>query len=224
MRAVRGPTRAVVFDLDGTLLDSLGFVLRALEHALEPYGVRPTAEIFTRLGGPPQRFLPELIPDPQGADEVLARLAAYHHTHGHLLQPYLGAAELLHALHAADVRLGIWTGRDRSSAITLLRRLGLESLFGIVVCGDDLATHKPDPAGLRLILDRLAVTPESALYVGDADVDAEGGFAAGVDTLLIRHGSRTIPATVQTCCWHSVASASDAYATVTRRVLSDTQL
>lgn len=218
MKRSRGPTRAVVFDLDGTLLDSLGFVLRALEHALEPYGVRPTAEIFTRLGGPPQRFLPELIPDPRGADEVLARLARFHTTHGHLLEPYPGATSLLRELHAADVKLGIWTGRDRASAQVLLRRHGIEPLFGAVVCGDDLDSHKPDPAGLRLILQRLAVDPAETLFVGDADVDVEGGVAAGVDTLLIRHGQRAVTTEVETSCWQSVGSAVDAYATVARCV------
>lgn len=219
MKRARGPTRAVVFDLDGTLLDSLGFVLRALEHALEPYGVRPTADIFTRLGGPPQRFLPDLIPDPRGAEEVLARLAKYHHTHGHLLEPYQGATALLRELHAADVKLGVWTGRDRASAQVLLRQHGIEPLLGAVVCGDDLESHKPDPAGLQLILQRLAVASSETLFVGDADVDVEGGVAAGVDTLLIRHGERTVAAEVAASCWQSVGSAGDAYAAVARCVL-----
>ncbi len=54
--------------------------------------------------------------------------------------------------------------------------------------------------------------------MGDADVDVEGGAAAGVDTLLIRHGSREVAADIQTRCWHSVTSAADAYATVARCV------
>lgn len=221
MRPGRGVTRAVVFDLDGTLLNSLGFVLRALEHALEPCGVRPSADIFVRLGGPPQRFLPELLPDPSRSDEVLARLAAFHHTQGHLLEPFPGAADLLRDLRAADIRLGLWTGRDRLSAQALLGRLELAPFFGAVICGDDLASHKPDPAGLRVILQRLGVTAEETLFVGDADVDVEGGVAAGVDTLLIRHEERAVDPEVQTRCWHSVTNATDAYAAVARRVRVD---
>lgn len=218
MRRAHGQTRAVVFDLDGTLLDSLGFVLRALEHALEPFGVRPTADIFTRLGGPPHRFLPDLLPDPRGADEVLARLAAFHHTHGHLLEPYQGATALLRELNGAGIKLAVWTGRDRASAEVLLRRHRIEPLLGAIVCGDDLDSHKPDPAGLRVILQRLAVDPAETLFVGDADVDVEGGAAAGVETLLIRHGERAVAGDVARSCWHSVASAGDAYAAVASRV------
>lgn len=221
MRRARGKTRAVVFDLDGTLLNSLGFVFRALEHALEPFGVRPQADIFVRLGGPPQRFLPELLPDPRRADEVLVRLATYHRTHGHLLEPYPGAAELLHQLSAAGIRVGLWTGRDRNSAEALLGRLNLEPLFGAVVYGDDLVSHKPDPAGLKVILQRLNVTAEETLMVGDADVDVEGGAAAGVDTMLIRHRARPVATEILTCCWHTVTSASDAYEAVARCVQVD---
>ena len=218
MRRAQSSTRAVVFDLDGTLLNSLGFVLRALEHALEPVGVRPSADIFVRLGGPPQRFLPELLPDPGRMDEVLARLATFHRTNEHLLEPYPGAEDLLRDLDAAGVRIGLWTGRDRTSAQALLRRLEIESLFGAVVCGDDLDSHKPDPAGMRVILRQLAVTADETLFVGDADVDVEGGAAAGVDTMLIRHGARAVAAEVQTRCWHTVTSSADAYAAVARCV------
>ena len=220
MKLIRGQTRAVVFDLDGTLLDSLGFVLRALEHALEPFGVRPSPDIFTRLGGPPQRFLPELVPDPVGAEAVLARLAAFHRTHGHLLELYEGAAALLRELHASDVKLAIWTGRDRSSAEALLKRHEISPLLGALVCGDDLDSHKPNPCGLQAILHRLQVAPNEALLVGDADVDVEGGAAAGVDTILIRHGGRAVAAEVAARCWLTVASAGEAYTTVAHSVLA----
>ena len=68
------PTEAVVFDLDGTLVDSLPLVLQAISYAIEPFGpLRPTMEIFARLGGPPERFMPGLLNDPRDTPAALAR-------------------------------------------------------------------------------------------------------------------------------------------------------
>ena len=212
-----GPPRAVVFDLDGTLLDSLPLVLEAIAHAIEPYGRRPTMEIFALLGGPPERFLPALLTDLRDAPIALQRMEAYHRQNSHLIRPFDGAAQLLGRLARGGVRLAVWTGRDRASADGLLRRHGLYGFFSAIVCGDDLPTHKPDPAGLREIMRRLDVTAADTVMVGDADVDVLGGAASGVDTLLIRHG-REVEGPIAAKCWRSVASPTEAFDLVLRSV------
>jgi phosphoglycolate phosphatase-like HAD superfamily hydrolase len=161
-----GRTRpeVVVFDLDGTLLDSLPLVLAAISHAVEPFGTRPTMEIFARLGGPPERFLPPMIAHARNLPVALERLGAFHRDNAHLIQPYAGAKELLATMQTAGVRTALWTGRDRSSAEWLLQSHRLQACFATMVCGDDLATHKPDPAGLREILRRLDVPAERTLW------------------------------------------------------------
>lgn len=209
------PLRAVVFDLDGTLVNSLPLVLASIAHALEPYGRKPTMEIFAKLGGPPERFLPLLLDDPTHAPDALARMEAYHDANNHLVRPFEGVARMLDALQAAGVQAGIWTGRDRPTTEVLLRLLHLESRFAAVVCGDDLETHKPDPAGLREVLRRLGVSPAEALFVGDADVDVVGGRACGVDTVLIRH-AREIAGDIVSQCWDSVSTPEEAYELVVR--------
>ena len=74
------PTDAVVFDLDGTLVDSLPLVLQAITHAIAPFGpLRPTMEIFARLGGPPERFMPGLLNDPRDTPAALARMEKFHY-------------------------------------------------------------------------------------------------------------------------------------------------
>ena len=205
--------RAVVFDLDGTLIDSLPLVLGALTHALAPFGGRPTMEVFGLLGGPPDRFLGSMLPRLEDIPVALQRFTDYHRENAHQIQPYKGAGPMLAALRARGVQLGIWTGRDRDSTDWLLRRHGLDGLFSAVVCGDDLATHKPDPAGLRAILERLERAPAEALFVGDADVDVLGGAACGVDTLLIRH-ARDIHLQIEQKSWRMVASPDEAYSVV----------
>lgn len=210
--------RAVIFDLDGTLLDSLQLVLAAITHAIEPYGgTRPTRDIFATLGGPPGKFMPGLVQDLSLVPEAIARMERYHAENTHLIQPFLGAAELLDTLRALGVRAAIWTGRDRKSTELLLERHGLTGHFTTVVCGDDLPSHKPDPEGLREILARLDVAPAEAIFLGDADVDVLGGAACGVDTILIRH-EREVEKHVLASSWRQAASPAEAYALVRARL------
>ena len=140
--------RAVVFDLDGTLVDSLPLVLAAIGHAIAPYGRRPEKDIFASLGGPPARFLGALLPDLAHLPTALDRMEQYHRENAHLIQPFAGATQILGALQA-QVQLALWTGRDRVSTEWILNEHRLESFFATAVCGDDLATHKPDPAATR---------------------------------------------------------------------------
>jgi len=207
------PPRAVVFDLDGTLLDSLPLVLEAIAHALEPFGRRPTREIFAQLGGPPKRFLMDLVPDPSDLPVALGRMETYHDNNTHLIRPFAGAVDLLEMLRRAGVKRAVWTGRDRRSAERLLALLGLEDAITTMVCGDDLDTHKPDPAGLREILHRLGVGAEDALFIGDAEVDVQGGTAAGVPTILIQQG-RAAGERIAAQAWRLVASPEAAYTAV----------
>ncbi len=211
--------RAIVFDLDGTLLDSLSLVLEALRHALEPYGVKPTMAIFPLLGGPPERFLRTLVKDPRHVPVVMERLAEYHHVNGHRLRPFPGVAALLASLRERDVQLALWTGRDGMSGRWLLDHHGLTEYFAAVVYGDDLPTHKPEPEGLRAIMARLGVSPAETVFVGDADVDVMGGVSCGVDTLLIRQGRDLAPELVARC-WHTVGSPAEAFAVLLNLVPS----
>jgi HAD superfamily hydrolase (TIGR01509 family) len=207
------PPRVVVFDLDGTLLDSLPLVLNAITHALEPFGRRPTMEIFANLGGPPERFLGPLLDDLKNLPTALERLESFHRQNAHLIRPYEGVNARLAGLRTLGVQLALWTGRDRESADWLLKLHGLDAFFATVVCGDDLPTHKPDPSGLREIMRRLAVTPAETLFVGDADVDVLGGVGCGVDTLLIRH-NRAVELHIAAKSWHTVASPDEAFSVV----------
>src|SRR4051812_28251427 len=135
---IRPKKRAIVFDLDGTLVDSLPLVLRSIAHAIEPFApARPTMDIFAHLGGPPLRFLGGLVGDERHVPVAAARMAEFHDANQHLILPFEGVRAILADLQAREVQLAIWTGRDRESGEMLLRKHDLSSLFATVVYGDD---------------------------------------------------------------------------------------
>jgi HAD superfamily hydrolase (TIGR01509 family) len=209
------PFRAVVFDLDGTLLDSMTLVLQAIAEAIEPYAQLSQAEIFAKLGGPPERFMAGLLKDPAHIPLALARLNTRYNDAWRKVRPYAGIVDQLASLHARQVKLALWTGRDRESGAWLLREHRLDGYFDTVVYGDDLPSHKPDPEGLHEIMRRLAVAADETLFVGDADVDVLGGLAAGVETLLIHH-DRPIAEDITTKSWQNVATPREALELVLR--------
>ena len=205
---------AVVFDLDGTLIDSMPLVLRAFAHALEPFRPELTkTEIFALLGGPPLRTFLELIGDEEGAVEAVRRLEEFGFANSHLVRPFDGMREMLVSLQASGLDLALWTGRDRATTEAILHAHELDAFFSTVVCGDDLSTHKPHPGGMQAILQRLAHPSEAVLYAGDADADVLGGEGAGVRTILIRHG-RKVDIEILNKAWRVVDSPSEAYALV----------
>ena len=206
--------RAVIFDLDGTLVDSMPLVLRAFAYALAPF--RPDLgidDIFLRLGGPPARVLGELTGDDEQAAEALRRFDSFGIGDGTLVEPFAGMLTMLENLRARGLVMGVWTGRDRHTTQAILEAHDLGRFFKIVVCGDDLPTHKPHPEGLVSILRGLDVAPGAALYAGDAEADVLGGAAAGVRTIIITHG-REIVADIVRQAWRKVETPTAAYAMI----------
>lgn len=203
--------RAVVFDLDGTLVDSMPLVLKAFAHALEPYcPPMDSQELFLRLGAPPERTFHALLGGAENVPAAMARLVEFSTANWRLIRPFQGMAELLTDLRDRSLPLAVWTGRERVSTEWIFREQSLNAWFPTLVCGDDLPSHKPDPAGLSEILKRLDRQPEEVLFVGDADVDVVAGAALGVRTLLIRHARSVQPAVLKQA-WRVVDTPAQAY-------------
>jgi pyrophosphatase PpaX len=201
--------RGVVFDLDGTLVDSMPMVMRAYAHALQPYFPNISEEeLRNRLGGPPDRLFAEMMSAVDSSD-ALQRLHAYSVENWKLMQPFEGMADMLDELRS-QVPVAIWTGRDRTSTELVLNEHSIAKKVHPVVCGDDLTSHKPDPAGLAEVLRRLRITPVEAIFVGDADVDVMAGAALGVRTVLITH-DRIASAAIQRQAWRVVETPTQAY-------------
>lgn len=209
----------LVFDLDGTLVNSLPMVLAAFRYAISVYQTPPTEEeILARVIGPAEVNLRNLL---HGTDHyipaALNRLLEYNEKHHHEIVPFPGAEALLEELLHQGTPVALWTGRDRATTSEILTRNKWWPYFQLVVCGDDFPTHKPDPEGLEHILNELSLQSSEILFVGDADVDVLAGYAIGVDTLLIEH-HRKISDRIRKICRETVNFPDDAYTLIRARV------
>jgi HAD superfamily hydrolase (TIGR01549 family) len=178
--AARLPT-AVLFDLDGTLIDTYRLYVESRRRALAPYlGRAPDeAEIIARRPASERGFLADWV-GAEHADACHAEMRRhYAELHGALCDGvYDGVREMLAALRAAGYPLGIVTGKGRHAWETTEAALGLGP-FAAVVTDDDVAAPKPDPAGLDAALAEMRVAAGDAVYVGDSVGDLLAGRAAG---------------------------------------------
>ncbi|HHV63353.1 MAG TPA: HAD family hydrolase [Firmicutes bacterium] len=176
--------KGVIFDLDGTLANTLPLCYRAFNHAFEKYlGRRFTdAEISAMFGPPEEGMVARVV----GAEHCQDCLEEYWHFyaehHDESAVRIEGIWELLDFLKAKHVKTGIVTGKGPRSAAITLQKLGLSPVIDSVVTGADVKTPKPDPEGIFLTMRRLALDPRHTLFAGDSPADIRAGRAAGVAT------------------------------------------
>jgi phosphoglycolate phosphatase len=187
----------VVFDLDGTLIDSAPDIHALANRVLADWGAAPITAAQARdfIGNGASVFVARMrvargIGDDQHPPMLAAFMGGYHGAVG-LTVPYPGVAAALDALVAAGHALGVCTNKPADPARAVLAHVGLLDRFGVVVGGDSLPVTKPDPAPLFAALE--ALPQGAAVYVGDSEVDAETAQAAGVPFLLFTEGYRKSP-------------------------------
>ena len=181
------PPSGVVFDLDGTLVDSRGDIVAACLHTLATHGRRPrSAEEIASFVGDGARLLVSraagLEPTAPELDPLLETYLAYYAAHSHdetVLMP--GALEALDAV--SDLPLALCTFKPRASTEPLLAHLGLRGRFSAVIAGEDVTAHKPNPDPLIEIARRLELPCSQLVMVGDGPQDIECGRRAGARTV-----------------------------------------
>lgn len=172
----------VLFDLDGTLVDTWALYLEAYRRALEPMVERlPTPEEVEAVGPSAERHLFRGLLGEERGEEAHRRFRShYEELHDELFEGvYPGVVEALDALRRRGRRLGIVTGKSRPAWEVTRRRVELGP-FHVVITEDEADEPKPSPEGLARALRELAAPPERTVYVGDAFRDLEAARAAGV--------------------------------------------
>jgi phosphoglycolate phosphatase len=191
---------AVLFDLDGTLLDTAADIALALNRAMVEYDCTPLAEDdVRRMVGRGSPVLIERAAAMQSrtldAATQAAMLERFFHHYGRLeesnedsAQPYSGAAESLRTLHDAGLRTAVVTNKHHRFAEALLKRLGLADWVDVLIGGDTCARRKPDPQPLLFACESLHVPPSESLMVGDSVNDVQAARAAGIPIICVSYG------------------------------------
>jgi len=179
----------VLFDLDGTVIDSGAIILASMRHAAkEVLGAEPPdEELMAAVGGPGlEAQMHALAPD--HVEELVSVYRAHNEPLHEGLVCCAGIDDLLVRLKDEGRRLGIVTAKRRKTVDLAFAQIPLEHLFETVVGGDETARHKPDPEPLLLALRRLGADPGDTAYVGDAPFDIKAAKAAGVFSIAVTWG------------------------------------
>jgi pyrophosphatase PpaX len=179
----------VLFDLDGTLVDSAAAILGSFHHATEKVLRRrfPDDEILARVGGTNLAHQMELL-DPDRVDELVRVYRAHNDPQYSELACFEGVLDVLQQLKIESRRLGIVSAKRRPTVERALRSAGMGEYFDVVVGSDDTQRHKPDPEPVLKALELLEADPDEAAYVGDSPFDVAAARAAGVFAVAVGWG------------------------------------
>jgi len=191
--------QAILFDLDGTLIDTAPEIAAALGPTLARAGLDPADAEQVRgwIGDGARALLAKALRASGVPEHELAGRGAalwptfeldYEESCGEKSRLYPGVRRALERLTGAGLQLGIVTNKEAAFAHRLLARHDLADCFDLMVCGDTLPVRKPDPAVLHHALQGLQCQPQDALYVGDAAIDVHTARAAGVAVWTVSHG------------------------------------
>jgi pyrophosphatase PpaX len=187
-------TTAVLFDLDGTLIDSIELILRSMRHAFAARGatVPSDAEWLAGVGTPlPAMFAQFAEGESQVADLISSYREFQLEHHDLLVRAYDAVEETLTLLRDKGHPLGVVTSKSDWLARRGLEHVGVAHLFDTIVGCDSCARHKPHPEPVLIALDRLGCAASRAVFVGDSVHDIEAGNAAGVVTVAALWGPFT---------------------------------
>jgi len=191
IRRPESPLDYVLFDLDGTLLDTLPDIAASVNHTLRRLG-RPALTvpvIRSYVGHGLEALMTRSLGDggPERIDEGVRLFRAHYDDHClDASRPREGALELVR--HFAGRPLGVVSNKPERFVRRLLRAFDLEKSMDAVFGGDSVPEKKPDPLMVRLALERFGAAPERGILVGDMPVDVETGRAAGVYTVAVSGG------------------------------------
>ena len=183
---------AVLFDLDGTLIDSIELILGSARHAFTGFAGRSPSDEEWRagIGRPLQAVLREYASDDAEAERLLQRYRAYQlEHHDRLVRPYEGIVDVVRDLAEAGHPMALVTSKADWLAERALVHVGLDRLIPTVVGCDTCTNHKPHPEPVERALALLGAPADGALFVGDSPHDVESGRAAGVGTVGVAWGA-----------------------------------
>lgn len=187
------PTRpAILFDLDGTLVDTIALLLASMRHAFTSCGVAcPTDAQWTAgIGTPLATQFRDFVSDDSTIARLVTAYRAYQHAHHDALtSAYAGIPALVARLEERGHPIGIVTSKADYLAERALTWVGLIGHVDVVIGADSVSRHKPHPEPVLVALERLGAPRDTAIFVGDSPHDIASGNAAGVRTIGVAWGA-----------------------------------
>ena len=175
----------VLFDLDGTLIDSVRLILDSYHHTLATHGLpaRSDEEWLRGVGTPLIVQFAEWRNDPARLEALIATYRDYNlQHHDRMVTVYPGVVDAVRRIREAGIATGLVTSKNRTGARRGLALVGLEALMDVLVCADDVTNPKPHPEPVEKAVQLLGADPVTTVYVGDSIHDMHSGRAAGVRT------------------------------------------
>jgi pyrophosphatase PpaX len=179
------PFHTVLFDLDGTLIDSIRLILDSYHHTLSRHNLpaRTDEEWLEGVGTPLSVQFSDWHDSPEMLQAMIATYRAYNlQHHDAMVSVYPGVLDAIREIKAAGLQTGLVTSKNRQGALRGLRLVGLEALLDVMVCADEVSNPKPHPEPVEKAVALLGGEVGTTVYVGDSIHDMHSGRAAGVRT------------------------------------------
>jgi pyrophosphatase PpaX len=184
-----GPINTILFDLDGTLLDTREFIYQAFEHTFHCHelSVLSRPHLATLMGGSLESIYALLAPahDPH---RLCDTHRSFQEKHLDLAVLFPQVEATLADLYNRGMKMAVVTTRSKRTSLFTLQKAGIAGFFEVVVSGEDVTKLKPDPEPLRCALDKLQAAASQAVMVGDTEVDILAGKNAGLRTIAVTYG------------------------------------
>lgn len=176
--------KAIIFDFDGTLADTLPLCYRAFQDVFKTYDGKTLSdnEVKAMFGPSETEIIRENLINNNKEDAIELFYKRYAENHQQLVKSNTDINDMLKYLNDEAIKLGIMTGKARRSLDISLKALQMDNRFERVVTGDDVIKPKPHPEGVVKVLSMLNVKSDNALFIGDSDADIEAGIRANVQT------------------------------------------
>jgi phosphoglycolate phosphatase len=185
--------RAAFFDLDGTLVDSLGDLTSAVNHVRKLFSLSPLSEndVRIKIGKGARNLIQQSLPGVPESEIARALAIFLDYNKEHIAEKtgfYPGILNTLHDLAAMQIRMAVITNKNEELCLLLLRELGINNLFDCACGGDTYAERKPSPVPLLKIAEKLGVSPRECVMIGDSINDVESGQRAAMKTIACSWG------------------------------------
>lgn len=185
--------KAVLFDVDGTLVDSMDMLIAGLGDGFEhASGTRPHEDFLRSLMGRSLRDQMKLAAphaDPESLERLEAHTISRYNFHSDKEKPYLGAQETLKLFHGCGIRTCLVTSKNTTEVNDFLNRFPFRHYIDATVSASDVANPKPAPDSARLACERLNVESQNAIFIGDSLWDLRCAKAAGIPFVAVSYGA-----------------------------------